>query len=104
MSITASEGVRQRLLAYILPRRPETAEQETAMTNAVEVQLAYENDHAYSDVPGNVSSYKNDGLSVTFVQGRRAAIYSDDTLSPVAWSILRNAGLIVHDWPTARRP
>ena len=104
MSITASEGVRQRLLAYILPRRPETAEQETALTNAVDAQLAYETEHGFGDVPGNVSAYSNDGVSITFAQGSRAPTYTNDTISPVAWSILRNAGLIAYTLPTARKP
>ena len=102
-SNAASEGVRQRLLAYILPRRPETAEQETALTKAVEAQIDYESKHGFGDVPGNVSSYSNDGVSVSFAQGSHAPYYTSDTISPVAWSYLRNAGLIAYALPTAHK-
>ena len=104
MSIDAAEGVRQRLLAYILPRRPETTDQEYAMEKAVEAQLAFETALGFNDVPGNVSALSNDGVSVTFAQGKSAPTYTTDTISPVAWSFLRNAGLIAYTLPTARKP
>ena len=103
MSVSATDCVRERLLAYILPRRPATPEQETALDNAVEVQVDYEAAMGIAGVPGNVAAYSNDGVSMTFVQGRNAPTYSDDTISPVAWSILRNAGLIAYSLPTARK-
>lgn len=104
MSIDAAEGVRQRLLAYILPRKPVTDAQEEALEDAIEAQMAYENEAGFSGVPGNVASMTNDGVSVTFTQGRASPTYTSETISPVAWSILRNAGLIAYTLPTARKP
>lgn len=102
--MTVAEGVRERLLAYILPRRPETTAQETALDNAVNVQVEYEAALGLNGLPGNVAAYSNDGLSMTFRESGGAAGYNRDTISPVAWSILRNAGLIVYSLPTARKP
>lgn len=104
MSITAQEGVRQRLLAYILPRVPETEAQHTAMDSAVEAQLAYEAASGLSGLPGNVKSISNDGVSMDFASGATDPAYTRDTISPVAWSLLRNAGLIAYALPTARKP
>ena len=103
MSISAAEGVRERLLAYILPRRPATQAQQAALENAVEAQIAYEDENGVSGLPGNIAAYSNDGVSMTFAQGRSAPTYTSDTISPVAWSILRNAGLIAYSLPTARK-
>lgn len=100
MSTPTYDDIEQRLLAYILPRKPRTSEQEEAMEDAVEAQLAYEREAGLSGVPGNVSSMSNDGVSVTFT-GNIAQL-TDDTISPTAWAILRNAGLIGYSLPTAR--
>lgn len=105
MSIDAATGVRQRLLAYILPRTPSTTEQETALNQAVEVQVEYEAGTGMAGLPGNVASVSNDGVSMTFMQNNGSApTYTRDTISPVAWSILRNAGLIAYALPTAKKP
>jgi len=104
MSTVTYDDVEQKLLAYILPRKPVTDAQEEAMEDAIEAQMAYENAAGFSGVPGNVASMTNDGVSVTFTQGRASPTYTSETISPVAWSILRNAGLIAYTLPTARRP
>ena len=104
MSITIADGVRQRLLAYILPCVPKTAEQNTAMDNAVEAQVAYETASGLYGLPGNVKSISNDGVSMNFESVATDPTYTRDTISPVAWSYLRNAGLIVYSLPTARKP
>lgn len=101
--MTTEEGVRERLLAYILPRAPETDDQEEAMDRAVEAQVAYDAITGLSDIPANVSAISNDGVSMTFNQRSEVRSYTRDNISPVAWSILRNAGLIAYVWPTARR-
>lgn len=103
MSVSAAEGVRERLLAYILPRRPKTEAQNEALYKAVEVQVAFEADMGLSGMPGNIAAYANDGVSMTFIQGKTAPTYTSDTISPVAWSILRNAGLIAYSLPTTRK-
>lgn len=97
--------IRERLLAYILPRRPETEAQEGALAAAVAAQAAYEDAAGLGDLPGNVASVSNDGVSMTFTTGAAAQTgYSRETLSPAAWAILRNAGLIAYALPTARKP
>lgn len=103
MNLSAAEGIRERLLAYILPRRPETEVQETALESAVEAQVDFEAALGLGDLPGNVAALSNDGVSMTFTQGRAAPTYTSETISPVAWSILRNAGLIAYSLPTARK-
>lgn len=97
-------GIKERLLAYILPRKPETEDQIAALEQAAEAQEAFEIASGVADLPGNVAAVSNDGVSVTFAQGNAVPSYTKDTISPVAWSILRNAGLIVYTLPTARKP
>ena len=96
--------IRERLLAYILPRRPETAEQETALENAAAAQAAYEAAGGVDGIAGNVASVSNDGVSVTFKDTANQTGYTRETMSPAAWAILRNAGLIAYALPTAKRP
>ena len=99
------DAVRERLLAYILPRRPQTQAQDDALALAVAAQTEFEEASGLGDLPGGVASVTNDGVSVVFRDGgQNSTGYSRDTLSPTAWSILRNAGLIAYDLPTARRP
>lgn len=99
-----TDGVRERLLAYILPRRPTTEAQEDALERAVAVQAEYDAATGMEGVPGNVAAYTIDDVSVTFAAGQSSPTYTKDTISPVAWSILRNAGLIAYALPTARKP
>lgn len=97
--------IEARLRAYILPRRPETPEQEQALLDAVEAQAAYEDAAGFGGLPGNVASVRNDGLSMTFISGSaNGSGYTRETISPAAWAILRNAGLIAYDLPTAKKP
>lgn len=99
-----TDHIEERLLAYIYPRKPETEDQENAFYRAVDAQAEFEADNAANGLQGNVTSFSNDGVSVQFAQGRTAPSYTVDTISPAAWSILRNAGLIVYSLPTARKP
>ena len=104
MSITHAEGVRERLLAYIAPRKPETIMQTNAMNSATEAQVDYEVANGLLNIPGNVISVTNDGVSMAFAVGSAAPAYTRDTICPVAWSLLRNAGLIAYNLPTAKKP
>lgn len=100
-----TQYIEERLRAYILPRRPETAAQEAALQSAVTAQAAFEDANGMGDMPGNVASVKNDGMSMTFRQGYAVADgYTRETISPTAWAYLRNAGLIAYELPTARKP
>ena len=103
--MTRRAGIRERLLAYILPRRPETDAQAGALEEAVDVQEAWETENGLGDLPAGVAAVSNDGVSMSFQDGVGGASgYTRDTISPVAWSILRNAGLIAYSLPTARKP
>lgn len=99
-----TDYIEERLLAYIYPRRPSTSAQEDALDRAVTAQAAFEDAAGVGDVPGGVASMANDGVSLTFREGANGAGYSRETLSPAAWSILRNAGLIAYVLPTAKKP
>lgn len=96
--------VAERLLAYILPRRPETEEQVRAFNDAVAAQEAYEQESGAGDFPAGVRSFTLGDFSATLADGSRWPAYTRDTISPAAWAILRRAGLIVYVLPTARKP
>lgn len=104
MSFDRTEGIEHRLRAYILPRKPVTSEQIEAFDLAVEAQLAYETDSGLEDVPNAVTEFSLGDFSATLAEDARYPAYTRQTISPVAWSILRNAGLIVYSLPTARKP
>lgn len=96
--------IRERLTAYIYPRAPTDSDQEDAFEEAVEAQMAYEQEHEALNLPAGVSSVTNDGVSVTFSADRATgAQYSAATICPAAYAFLFNAGLIRHSLPTARR-
>lgn len=94
----------ERLTAYIAPRTPTTKAQETAFEEAVEAQMAYEDERPKEAAPDGVASISNDGVSVSFSDGgSRNALYTQSSLSPVAYAYLFNAGLIPGAIPRARR-
>lgn len=100
-----TDNIEERLRAYLLPRKPVTADELSALSRAVDAQAAFEASSGLGDLPAGVQSVKNDGLSVTFREGGSGGSgYTRDTISPVAWAILRNAGLIRYDLPTAKKP
>ena len=96
-------GMRERLTAYLLPRRAETAEERAAFERAVAAQAEYEQRAGLGDVPEGVQSFSIGDFSATLGMGGQGEGYTRDSLCSVAWSILKNAGLIGHAWPTARR-
>lgn len=99
-----AEHVRERLTAYIHPRKPETDEQRAAFELAVQAQTAYEERNEELEMPNGVSSASNNGISVTFRSDRPAtAEYGLATICPAAYAYLFNAGLIRRTLPTARR-
>ena len=103
MAINA-EHVRERLTAYIYPRRPATDEQEAAFENAVLAQVAYEERNEALSMPGGVASASNDGVSITFRSDRaETAEYTVSSICPAAYAYLFNVGLIRHTLPVARR-
>ena len=103
MAINA-EHVRERLTAYIYPRRPVTDEQEVAFENAVLAQVEYEERNEALSMPGGVASASNDGVSITFRSDRsETAEYTVSSICPAAYAYLFNAGLIRHTLPVARR-
>lgn len=96
--------VSERLTAYISPRKPTTQAQQTAFEDAVEAQMAYEDEHALEVAPDGVTSVSNDGVSISYADsGSRNALYTQSSISPVAYAYLLNAGLIPGSIPRARR-
>lgn len=105
MAIELNDSVRARLTAYIAPNTPRTDAQEQAFELAVEAQAEYESAQMQG-VPVGAQSYSmsNDGVSVSVTYAGAGAAYSEQTLSPYAWALLKNAGLLRRGAiPTARR-
>ena len=102
--MSVANGVRERLLAYIAPRKPTTIAEADALERAINAQEDYEEETGTAAIPGGVSSFSIGDFSATVADGARYPAYTRETISPVAWSILRNAGLIAYSLPTARRP
>lgn len=107
MAIDIYDSVEARLKAYIAPNTPETQTQQEAFELAVEAQVDYETEAAaWQTVPAGAQSYSmsNDGVSVSVTMGGSGAAYTEATLHPYAWALLKNAGLLRRgDVPTARR-
>ena len=108
MAIDIEDSVRARLTAYIAPNVPRTKAQTDAFEDAVTAQIDYEEMlSASQSAPYGAQSYSvsNDGtsVSVTYASGVSAG-YSDATLHPYTWALLKNAGLLKRGAiPTARR-
>lgn len=108
MDIDLYDSVEARLTAYIAPNVPRTKAQQDAFNEAVDAQVDYETqlESARIGPPGAVSySESNDGVSVSasYSSGVGSA-YTESTLHPYAWALLKNAGLLRKGAiPTARR-
>lgn len=107
MAIDLYDSVQARLTAYIAPNTPRTKAQQEAFELAVEAQVEHEkNAAAWQSVPAGASSYSmtNDGVSVSVTMAGSGAAYTESTLHPYAWALLKNAGLLRKGAiPTARR-
>ena len=95
--MSGNEGVRERVLAWLLPRVPATEAQWAALDRAVAAQAEYEAAGGAMAVPAGVTAFSIGDFLATLAGGGR------EYLCPLAWSILRNAGLIAYELPTARR-
>lgn len=105
MDIDIHESVQARLTAYIAPNAPITQAQKQAFEQAVKAQAEYESAQMQG-VPAGAQSYSmsNDGVSVSVTYAGAGAGYTESTLSPYAWALLKNAGLLRRGAiPTARR-
>ncbi len=96
------EQIEARLRAYIHPNTPEGAEQEAAFDDAVDAQLEYEQQGGGEGLPPGVASLSVGNYSVTMAEPGNAA-YTQASLCPAAWAILRNAGLLRRALPVAQR-
>lgn len=108
MAIDREDSVRARLTAYIAPNTPRTKEQQRAFDDAVDAQVDYETELESARIgPMDAESYSvsNDGVSVSATYAARAgAAYTEETLHPYVWALLKNAGLLRRGAiPTARR-
>jgi len=104
INIDKEDAIAHRLRAYILPRKPVTADQVEAFDLAVEAQMDYEAESGIDGIPGAVNDFTIGDFKATLTEDARYPAYTRQTISPVAWSILRNAGLIAYSLPTARKP
>lgn len=105
MPVEIRDSVRARLTAYIAPITPETAAQKEAFEYAVAAQVDFESTQVQG-IPAGAQSYSmsNDGVSVSITYAGSGAGYTEQTLSPYAWAVLKNAGLIKKgSIPVARR-
>lgn len=107
MAIDLYDSVEARLTAYIAPNTPRTKAQKDAFELAVEAQMEYEQSAAgWQAGPMGAQSYSmsNDGVSVSVTMAGSGAAYTEATLHPYAWALLKNAGLLRRGAiPTARR-
>lgn len=97
------QSVRERLTAYIFPAVPRGKKQSDAFEEAVQVQYEYESRSDTSSIPDGVASFSIGDFSATMTSDSRSAAYTQATISPHAWAILKNAGLLRSGIPTARR-
>lgn len=104
MAIDLYDSVEARLTAYIAPNTPRTKAQKDAFELAVEAQMEYEQSAALAGVPAGVSSFSLGDFSATLSSGAASPGYTRETISPYAWALLHNAGLLRRGAiPTARR-
>lgn len=99
--MTDREQVEARLLAYIRPNEVSTAEERAAFDAAAEAQLAWER-RGGEELPPGVESLTIGSYSVKR-SGDGSAVCSLSSLSPAAWAILTNAGLLRRTLPQAKR-
>ena len=104
MPIDIYDSVQARLTAYIAPNTPRTSAQKEAFELAVEAQVEYEKAEQSSGLPAGIDAFKLGDFSAEMKTASASAVYSRDTLSPYAWALLYNAGLLRRGAiPVARR-
>ena len=107
MAIDLYDSVEARLKAYIAPNTPRTKAQQEAFDLAVEAQMEHEKSlSGWQAVPAGATGYSmtNEGVSVSVTMAAGGAAYTESTLHPYAWALLKNAGLLRKGAiPTARR-
>ena len=95
------ERIAERLRAYIRPNEAGTEAQKVAFERAVDAQLEWEQ-RGGGKLPPGVQSLTIGSYSVTLAEPSGAAS-TRMNLSPAAWAILTNAGLLARAWPVAQR-
>ena len=95
------ERIAERLRAYIRPNEAETEAQQAAFERAVDAQLEWEQ-RGGGELPLGVTSLSIGSYSVTAAEASGAAC-TRANLSPAAWAVLTNAGLLARAWPVAQR-
>ena len=103
MEERSERAVRERLTAYILPNVPETQAQLAAFADAVAAQMAFEAGADAAEIPPGVTGVRLGDYALTLDGRGQGGAPGAGSLSPTAWSILKNAGLLARTWPTARR-
>ena len=95
------ERIAERLRAYIRPNEAETEAQKAAFERAVDAQLEWE-ERGGEELPPGVKALSVGNYSVTMDEPSGAAC-TRANISPAAWAILTNAGLLARAWPVAQR-
>ena len=95
--------MRERLAAYIFPVVPRGKKQSDAFEEVVQEQYEYESRNESFSIPDGVASFSIGDFSAKMMNDSHSAAYTQATISPHAWAILKNAGLLRSGIPTARR-
>lgn len=97
-----TDGMRERILAFIFPNVPKTEEEREAVERAVAFQIDHEKAIRDSlevddvNLPNGVSSFTIGNFSMSFGDEgyKNNAVLTKETICPVAYSVLLRAGLL----------
>lgn len=103
------DGMRDRIMAFIFPNVPVTEEQREAVEKAVAYQIDHEKEIlAAMDVedvnlPNGVQSFQVGNFSMSFANDgyKNGAVLTKETICPVAYGVLLQAGLLYRGVRTA---
>ena len=98
----STDAMRDRIKAFIFPNVPKTEEEVEAFEKAVAYQIEHEKSIRDAlevddvNLPNGVSSFHIGNFSMTFGDEgyKNNAVLTKETICPVAYSVLLNAGLL----------
>ena len=92
------EMMRDKMLAYIFPNTPMTADQKAAFEKACKYQLAHDKTviakMGNTDLPDGVTGFEIGDFSMTFEAGAISSRLTKKTVCPAAHGVLLSAGLL----------
>lgn len=97
-----TEGMEERIRAFIFPNVPRTPDEVEAFNKAVQHQIEHEKAIVESmdiedvNLPNGVSSFHIGNFSMSFADDgyRNSAVLTKETICPVAYGILLRSGLL----------